>query len=100
LANISARRGDGYKGWYEEAPIDRIMVTAAFGEVPEDLKNQIKTDGILVTPLGYETISQRLWKIIRTPVGLQSKADLPVVFVPMVPGLADDERGFEDDSER
>jgi protein-L-isoaspartate O-methyltransferase len=76
------------------------MVTAAFETLPEDLTNQLGTCGILVTPLGYETISQRLWKIIRTAEGLEAKAELPVVFVPMVKGLPEAKRGFDDEQER
>jgi protein-L-isoaspartate(D-aspartate) O-methyltransferase len=100
LTNIAARYADGYQGWWEEAPFDRILVTAAFRELPDALAAQLTLGGILVTPLGYETISQRLWKIIRTQEGLQSEAGLPVVFVPMVPGLARGGGGFDDEDEQ
>ena len=41
----------------------------------------------MITPLGYETISQRLWKMIRTEEGLEREELLPVTFVPMIEGL-------------
>ena len=90
LDNIVTRHGDGYQGWPEQAPFDRIVVTAAFPEVPQILIEQLKPGGILVTPVGYETISQDLLKIIRSEEGgsgYTTEALLPVVFVPMVPGL-------------
>jgi protein-L-isoaspartate(D-aspartate) O-methyltransferase len=91
LRNIRTRHGDGYNGWYGEAPFDRILVTAAFPEVPQALMDQLKEGGILVAPVGYETISQRLVKIIRSHDGdrthFKTEPLLPVVFVPMVPGL-------------
>ena len=96
LANIAVRHGDGYQGWEEEGPFDRVLVTAAFRELPQKLTEQLKPAGKLVTPLGYETISQRLWKIIRTADGLTSEALLPVVFVPMVPGLPREECGTDE----
>jgi protein-L-isoaspartate(D-aspartate) O-methyltransferase len=99
LANIAARHGDGYQGWEEEGPFDRVLVTAAFRDLPPKLTEQLKPSGKLVTPLGYETISQRLWKIIRTADGLTSEALLPVVFVPMVPGLPREERGSDEPEE-
>jgi protein-L-isoaspartate(D-aspartate) O-methyltransferase len=98
LTNIEVKHGDGYKGWEEKAPFERVLVTAAAPELPEGLAVQLKPGGILVTPLGYETISQRLWKIIRTADGLKSEAHLPAVFVPMIPGLPPEERGTDDDT--
>jgi protein-L-isoaspartate(D-aspartate) O-methyltransferase len=69
LANIRTRHADGYQGWYEEAPFDRILVTAAFPAFPEALAEQLTPGGIMVTPIGKETISQGLWKIIRITGG-------------------------------
>jgi protein-L-isoaspartate(D-aspartate) O-methyltransferase len=87
LRNIQTRHGDGYEGWPGKAPFDRILVTAAFPEVPHALIDQLTEGGILLTPVGYETLSQRLLKIIRTHDGVRQEPLLPVVFVPMVPGL-------------
>jgi protein-L-isoaspartate(D-aspartate) O-methyltransferase len=91
LRNIHTHHGDGYDGWPEAAPFARILVTAAFPELPQALIGQLVEGGILVAPVGYETLSQRLVKMIRTHdgVGPQFRTEplLPVVFVPMVPGL-------------
>ena len=87
LTNIQTRHGDGYAGWPEKAPFDRIIATACFPELPQNLTEQLTEGGILIAPVGYETISQRLWKIIRTDKGLEREELLPVVFVPMLKGL-------------
>lgn len=100
LNNIIARHGDGYQGWYEQAPFDRILVTAAFSELPEALIEQLKIGGILVAPVGYESISQRLLKMIRTAKGVSTEVLLPVVFVPMVPGLPQEEHGSDEDNDQ
>ncbi|MBN9532836.1 MAG: protein-L-isoaspartate(D-aspartate) O-methyltransferase [Alphaproteobacteria bacterium] len=91
LDNIVTKLGDGYKGWPEQAPFDRIVVTAAFPQVPESLIAQLKPGGIMIVPVGEqrpgESISQLLTKIIRTETGVKREALIPVMFVPMVPGL-------------
>ena len=50
--NITVRTGDGYKGWPEEAPFDRIMVTAAPNEIPEKLVEQLAPNGRMILPVG------------------------------------------------
>jgi protein-L-isoaspartate(D-aspartate) O-methyltransferase len=87
LSNIVTRHGDGFEGWPEMAPFDRIIATAAFRKLPRSLNEQLTIGGIMITPLGYETISQRLWKMIRTEEGLEREELLPVTFVPMIEGL-------------
>lgn len=87
LSNIFTLHGDGFAGWPEKAPFDRIIATAAFRELPESLTEELTESGKFITLLGYETISQRLWKIMRTKEGLIHEALLPVVFVPMIRGL-------------
>jgi len=91
LHNVVTRCGDGHLGWPEQAPFDRILLTAAVSEVPQSLIDQLKPGGILVAPEGgaapAESISQHLVKIIRTN-GTSTREELiPVAFVPMVPGL-------------
>jgi protein-L-isoaspartate(D-aspartate) O-methyltransferase len=100
LRNIFTLHGDGYKGWWEMAPFDRIVVGAAFRSLPHSLSEQLKIEGKLIVPLGYETISQRIWKMIRTQTGLQGEALLPVVFVPMIEGLPHEESTDDDDENR
>tara|TARA_B100000029_G_scaffold110186_1_gene101916 strand:- start:946 stop:1635 length:690 start_codon:yes stop_codon:yes gene_type:complete len=83
--NINVRTGDGYKGWPEEAPFDRIMVTAAPGEIPEKLVEQLANGGRMILPVGESIFSQNLWVVEKDGNGVVSKEKiLPVRFVPMV----------------
>jgi len=101
LHNIVTRHGDGFAGWPEQAPFDRILLTAAVPEVPPILIEQLKPGGILIAPEGkqpsLESFSQYLVKIIRTEEGTSKQSLIPVVFVPMIPGLP---QGKSDGSER
>jgi protein-L-isoaspartate(D-aspartate) O-methyltransferase len=91
LHNIVTRHGDGFAGWPEQAPFDRILLTAAAPEVPQTLVDQLKVGGILIAPVGGrvpgESFSQDLVKIMRTEEGTSEQSLIPVVFVPMVPGV-------------
>ena len=83
--NIFFRIVDGYKGWPEEAPFDRIMVTAAPKEVPERLIEQLAPGGIMVIPVGETVMMQYLWSITKENDGSIIKEKIfPVRFVPMV----------------
>jgi protein-L-isoaspartate(D-aspartate) O-methyltransferase len=85
-SNVTVRVGDGYKGWPEKAPFDRVIVTAAPDEIPQALVDQLADGGILVTPVGPEGATQRLIRL-RKRAGVVTKEDLGAVrFVPMVPG--------------
>jgi len=79
--NVTVRAGNGYLGWPEHAPYDRIMVTAAPEDVPPALIEQLKMDGLMAIPVG--TVFQELRILRRTPTGLDTVATLPVRFVPM-----------------
>lgn len=96
LHNVVVRHGDGLKGWPEQAPFDRILLSAAVPEVPNILIEQLNPGGILIAPLGKdagaESFSQYLTKIIRTESGIRQEALIPVMYVPMLPGLPDDVR--------
>ncbi len=91
LHNIVTRCADGLLGWPEQAPFDRILLTAAVAEVPQTLIDQLKPGGILVAPEGApasaESISQHLVKIIRMNGTTIREVLIPVAFVPMVPSL-------------
>jgi protein-L-isoaspartate(D-aspartate) O-methyltransferase len=94
LHNIVTRHGDGLKGWPEQAPFDRILCSAAMDEVPQVLIDQLKPGGILVAPVGVapqsddpESFSQQLTKIIKTGDGVKRQTLIPVLFVPLLPGL-------------
>ena len=83
--NITIRTGDGYKGWPDQAPFDRIMVTAAPEEIPEKLVQQLANDGRMIIPVGANLFMQYLWLIKRDKNGKITKEKiLPVRFVPMV----------------
>ena len=79
--NVHVRPGNGYLGWPEHAPYDRIMVTAAPEEVPPVLVQQLKIGGLMAIPVG--TVIQELRILRRTPTGTETLRTLPVRFVPM-----------------
>jgi len=79
--NIQVRTGNGYLGWPEHAPYDRIMVTAAPDEVPIALVQQLKIGGVMAIPVG--TVIQELRILRRTATGTETLGTLPVRFVPM-----------------
>jgi protein-L-isoaspartate(D-aspartate) O-methyltransferase len=79
--NIEVRTGNGYLGWPEQAPFDRIMVTAAPDEMPGALVQQLKIGGIMAIPVG--SVIQELRILRRTATGLETLKTLPVQFVPM-----------------
>jgi protein-L-isoaspartate(D-aspartate) O-methyltransferase len=86
-ANVTVRLGDGYKGWPEEAPFDRIILTAAPPEIPRTLLDQLKPGGKLVAPEGSSVFGQQLVVVDKTVDGkLKRRSVLPVMFVPMVRG--------------
>ncbi len=83
--NVTVRAGDGYKGWPEQAPFDRVIVTAAPPEIPKALLDQLADGGILVAPVGEDM--QRLERHRkRTKGDVAVEVLAPVRFVPMVPG--------------
>jgi len=79
--NIDVRTGNGYLGWPEHAPYDRIVVTAAPDEVPDALVQQLKVGGLMAVPVG--TVMQELRILRRTDRGTETLSTLPVRFVPM-----------------
>ena len=82
--NITLRTGDGYKGWPEEAPFDRIMVTAAPNEIPEKLVEQLAPNGRMILPVGGSIFAQYLWLVQKDKEGIVTKEKiLAVRFVPM-----------------
>lgn len=85
--NVYVRQGDGYKGWPEEAPFDRILVTAAPPKIPEALVEQLKPGGRMVAPVGRTVFSQELVVVDKDQRGrISQRPVFPVRFVPMVPG--------------
>ena len=84
---VNVRTGNGYLGWPESAPYDRIIVTAAPPEIPKALVDQLAIGGIMVVPVG--TSYQEIVVITKTKEGVTERRTIPVRFVPMVgkPGL-------------
>lgn len=80
-SNVEVRTGNGYLGWPEHAPYDRIMVTAAPDEVPPALVEQLAIGGLMAIPIG--TVRQELRILRRTATSLETIRTLPVRFVPM-----------------
>jgi protein-L-isoaspartate(D-aspartate) O-methyltransferase len=83
LYNISIYVGDGSLGWPDEAPYDRILVTAAAPSVSSQLVAQLKIGGLLVIPVGSQD-RQELRVVQRVPWGTQSYSLGSCVFVPLV----------------
>lgn len=90
LHNITAKVGDGAEGWPEQAPFDRIIVTAAAPAVPQKLVEQLKIGGIMIVPVAAAGSrgEQNLVRIERTEEGVKREELMPVRFVPLVEGVA------------
>ena len=83
---VEVRQGDGYAGWPERAPFDRIILTAAPPELPDALLDQLASGGRLVAPVGRGPGSQRLVLVKKDSAGrVHRETSLGVQFVPMVP---------------
>lgn len=82
-ANVTVRAGDGYRGWPDHAPFDRIIVTCAPERIPEPLVEQLKEGGRMVIPVGEESGAQDLYLLIKEHGQIVMQAVLPVIFVPM-----------------
>ncbi len=90
LHNITSRYGDGSKGWQEQTPFDRIIVTAAAPDLPLRLAEQLREGGIMVVPVGKERRDQSLLRVHRTADGHRIEDLGGVRFVPLLPGLPRD----------
>ncbi|QYX58435.1 protein-L-isoaspartate(D-aspartate) O-methyltransferase [Roseovarius sp. SCSIO 43702] len=90
LTNITSRTVDGSHGLPEQAPFDRILVTAAAEDPPGPLLAQLKIGGIMVLPVGQSDAVQRLIRVTRTETGLDYDELMPVRFVPLLEGLGRD----------
>jgi protein-L-isoaspartate(D-aspartate) O-methyltransferase len=87
LANITTIVADGSHGLPDQAPFDRIIVTAAAEDPPGPLLEQLKPGGIMVVPVGQSDAVQSLIKVTRTATGFDYEELRPVRFVPLVEGL-------------
>jgi protein-L-isoaspartate(D-aspartate) O-methyltransferase len=94
-ANVHTRIGDGYQGWPEAAPFDKIIVTCSPEKVPEKLVEQLRDGGRLIVPLG-ERFQQTLYLFRKKDGKLVSEALRPTLFVPMT-GTAESMRQVKPD---
>jgi protein-L-isoaspartate(D-aspartate) O-methyltransferase len=88
LTNVITRFGDGGEGWPEQAPFDRIMVTAAAPGEPKALLSQLKPTGILVAPIGRGPVQTLRRYTGDGEGGFKVEDLLDVRFVPLLEGVA------------
>jgi protein-L-isoaspartate(D-aspartate) O-methyltransferase len=90
LHNITVVIGDGALGLPEQAPFDRVIITAAAEDPPKLLLDQLRVGGIMVLPVGQSHAVQTLLKIVKTESGLDYTDLGAVRFVPLIEGVAQD----------
>jgi protein-L-isoaspartate(D-aspartate) O-methyltransferase len=90
LANIIPLAADGSFGLPDQAPFDRILVTAAAEDPPGPLLAQLRIGGIMVLPVGQSDTVQQLIRVTRHETGYDYDELRPVRFVPLVGGLGRD----------
>ncbi len=94
--NVKTKIGDGYQGWAEHAPFDKIIVTCSPENVPKPLVEQLQEGGRLVVPLG-QRYQQTLYLFKKVKGVLQAEPLQPTFFVPMM-GRAEGERAVPADA--
>lgn len=87
LPNVTSLVGDGSFGLPDQAPFDRIIVTAAAEDPPGPLLAQLKPGGIMVVPVGQSDTVQTLIRVRKSEDGLDYDELRPVRFVPLLEGL-------------
>jgi protein-L-isoaspartate(D-aspartate) O-methyltransferase len=90
ISNITVVTGDGSLGLAEQAPFDRILLTAAAEDPPANLLAQLKPGGIMVLPVGQTDTVQAMIKVVKTDNGLEYTELGEVRFVPLLEGVAKD----------
>ena len=86
--NVEVMLGDGFDIPASAGNFDRIIVTAAMEQIPEDLTQRLEPGGILIAPVGPHQGIQTLVRVTRTDTGFDRKALVDVRFVPALPGIA------------
>jgi protein-L-isoaspartate(D-aspartate) O-methyltransferase len=84
LHNITTKLGDGTLGWPQQAPFQRIIVTAAAADVPPVLADQLAVGGKMVVPVGDEDRDQAILRVTRSDEGFETEALRDVRFVPLI----------------
>ena len=90
ISNVTIVLGDGFLGYKNQAPFDRIIVSAAVEEIPKILIDQLKIDGVMVLPVGLPNEEQILLKVTKNLKSLDIKEVLSVRFVQMLEGISKD----------
>lgn len=95
VRNVTAKAGDGTAGWPEQAPFERIIVTAAHPaeSPPQDLLDQMADGGIMIIPLEDQQHMQHICRVVRTSDSFETTALFGVRFVPLVKGTAGSREG-------
>lgn len=96
--NVHTRVGDGFQGWPEHAPFDKIIVTCSPEKVPQPLVDQLAEDGLMIVPVG-ERYQQNFYLFRKREGKLESEALRATLFVPMT-GAAEDRRQRQPDATR
>lgn len=86
FTNVTLRLGDGFSGWPEAAPFDRIIVTCQVDKVPDALIQNLKPNGVLIAPVGSPG-KEFLTRLIKKGDVIQTEELNSVRFVPMIPGI-------------
>ncbi|HZP75208.1 MAG TPA: protein-L-isoaspartate(D-aspartate) O-methyltransferase [Pseudolabrys sp.] len=88
-SNVEVLVGDGFSGAPDHAPFDRIIVTAAAAEIPQELVDQLAGEGgVMILPLGAHNGPQELIKLTKSETGLAREELIAVRFVPLLRGQA------------
>ncbi len=90
ISNVTCMYADGSHGLPDQAPFDRIIVTAAAEDPPGPLLAQLKIGGIMVLPVGQSSSLQTLLRVIKTENGYEYEDIRPIRFVPLIEGLGKD----------
>jgi protein-L-isoaspartate(D-aspartate) O-methyltransferase len=93
--NVFVKVGDGYQGWPDKAPFDKIIVTCSPEKIPQPLVDQLREGGLMIIPVG-ERYQQTLYLMRKTDGKLVAEALQPTLFVPMT-GKAEDSREVKPD---
>lgn len=98
FSNVHVREGDGYKGWEEHAPFDRIIVTCSPESIPQPLIEQLKEGGRMIIPVG-ERYQQSFHLLKKEDGELRDEKLISTLFVPMT-GESEEQRRVQPDPSR
>jgi len=90
LHNVVTKAGDGTLGWPEQAPFDRIIVTAAAADIPPILAGQLREGGIMVVPVGHDPAEQTIVRVRNEDGEITAEEIRDVRFVPLIPEKGED----------